>query len=145
MSKCLQGKITRQKCKDSCSGIHNFTCKISGIEHCISDSLLCDGHPACDEAEDEDLTICYDKLVKKKIIDSSATVYCQSLMYKSKKNLILIPNNVLLQHITDMKTFAVACNEVIECQDAEDEFWLCTQQTYLVYAVLGRNRFKIHF
>merc|ERR1719312_1499377 len=27
LSKCLQGKITSQKCKDSCSGIHNFTCK----------------------------------------------------------------------------------------------------------------------
>ena len=140
-TKCHPGKVTTQGCIDSCSGIHNFTCNISGVEHCISDSLLCDGHPACDSAEDEDLEKCYEKLVKRKIIDDAATFYCQSSMYKSKYNSSQISNYVLLKQITDMQTVAVACNDVIQCQDAEDEFWLCTQQTYLVYAVLGKNYF----
>ena len=140
-TKCDPGKVTTQGCIDSCSGIHNFTCNISGVEHCISDSLLCDGHPACDSAEDEDLEKCYEKLVKRKIIDDAATLYCQSSMYKSKCKSSQISNYVLLKQITDMQTVAVACNDVIQCQDAEDEFWLCTQQTYLVYAVLGKNYF----
>ena len=29
------------------------------------------------------------------------------------------------------------CDEKIECQDAADESWLCTQQSVIVYAILG--------
>ena len=83
-SKCLSSKITSQGCEDSCSGIHNFTCNIFGKEHCISDSLICDGHPACDDGLDEKLPECLEQLVKKKIIDDAATQKCISVMYRSK-------------------------------------------------------------
>ena len=87
-SKCSPGKVASQGCEDSCSGVHNFTCNISGKEHCISDSLLCDGHPACDDGVDEKLPECLEQFVEKKIIDNAATQKCTSVMYSSKYNFI---------------------------------------------------------
>ena len=38
-----------------------------------------------------------------------------------------------------MDTIAVPCNGHVECEDAADESWICTQQSQLVYAVLGEK------
>ena len=50
---------------------------------------MCDGHPACDEAEDEQLDEeCVKKLMKMKIIDDAATYKCKSRMYSSEYNIL---------------------------------------------------------
>ena len=36
-----------------------------------------------------------------------------------------------------MDTIAVPCDGKVECQDAADELWLCTDQNYVLYALLG--------
>ena len=57
--------------------------------HCIHHDLVCDGHPACDEAEDEELDEeCVKKLMKMKIIDDAATYKCKSRMYSSEYNIL---------------------------------------------------------
>ena len=37
-----------------------------------------------------------------------------------------------------MYTIAVPCDGKIECKDAADESWLCTDQNILIYTVLGK-------
>ena len=56
-----------------------------------------------------------------KTIKTEATKVCTSIMYASKK----------------MKTVAVACDGVVECQDEEDEGWLCTNSSIPMYGTLG--------
>ena len=50
---------------------------------CIHPSLVCDGHPQCDFAEDEDFEMCHDRYLERKIIKPFASLKCQSLMYPS--------------------------------------------------------------
>ena len=42
-----------------------------------------------------------------------------------------------LKFFLDMDTIAVPCDGKVECQDAADEWWLCTDQNYVLYALLG--------
>ena len=85
---------------------------------------MCDGHPQCDIAEDEDLTLCKEEYFRKKLVEPYATKECQSKMYPDHQN---------------MKTFATMCNEVTECHDESDE--ACKDSTLskllLVYASFG--------
>ena len=45
-----------------------------------------------------------------------------------------------------MVTIAVPCDDKVECQDGADEWWLCTDQNYVLYALLGIYRgYKHHY
>ena len=125
------GEVKRNQCQDSCaekedncqacSNPNYPRCSINNILHCIHPDLVCDGHAACDDAKDEELTFkCIDKLTKSNAIKPEATVICTSKMYEDKQ----------------MKTVAVACNGVVECADGEDEGWLCTNSSIPVYGTL---------
>ena len=93
-------KVVGPNCR-TCQNSEYFQCNKSG--KCIHPDLHCDGHPQCPEAEDEDLETCYQKYLDRKIIDQSATIKCNSSMYP------------------EMKIYATACNDIIECGDGEDE------------------------
>ena len=100
-SACSTDNDTVKECEDICSTRrYNFTCKISGKEHCLHPDLVCDGHPVCDDGSDEQLTPdCIQKLLRINLIDEAATQRCTSVMYSSKYSLAQIPNNVLLKYI----------------------------------------------
>ena len=51
---------------------------------CIHPDLQCDGHPQCDEAEDEVLDDCREKYVSRNIIKPYASFPCDSKMYTGK-------------------------------------------------------------
>ena len=67
---------------------------------------MCDSHPVCDLAEDEDLKLCKKEYFRKKLVEQYATKECQSKMYPDHPN---------------MKTIATMCNDVTECFDGSDE------------------------
>ena len=56
----------REECK--CTKIEDFEyfqCPINDTPHCIHPELVCDGHAACDNSEDEVLTLeCIEKLAR---------------------------------------------------------------------------------
>lgn len=85
-SACSTDNDTVEGCEDICSTEnYNFTCKISGRDHCLHPNLVCDGHPVCDDGSDEKLSPnCIEKLVILKLIDEAATQRCTSVMYSSK-------------------------------------------------------------
>ena len=95
---------------------------MNGTLHCIHPDLVCDGHPVCDNNEDEKIgTLCsIEKLIKLNIIKPQATKLCISKMYADK----------------NMMTVAVACDGIEECEKGADESWLCTNSSYLVYGTL---------
>ena len=37
---------------------YNFTCKKDGLYVCLHQDLICDGHPQCEDAADEQLDYC---------------------------------------------------------------------------------------
>ena len=47
---------------------------------CLHPKLKCDGHPQCDQAEDEDVDQCYYAYLEKGIITISATYQCKSTL-----------------------------------------------------------------
>ena len=114
--------IQTDNCK-ACTNPDYFNCTIKNVPSCIPPELVCDGHHACDNLEDEDLNDpeCREKLTRSGNIKPEATVLCTSKMYADKK----------------MSTIAVACNGVVECEDGVDEGVLCTDQTMIVYGTLG--------
>ena len=85
----------------ACSNSSYFGCHKSG--QCVHPDLVCDGHPQCVEGEDEDLSMCYDKFIKLKIIQPLAQLRCKSLFYEN------------------MYVFATPRNNKIECWDGFDE------------------------
>merc|ERR1719232_1903116 len=128
------GEVRQQLCKESCanSTMDNckactnsdyFNCTINNVPSCIHPELVCDGHAACDNSEDEDLNDpeCRENLTRSGNIKPEATVLCTSKMYADKK----------------MPTIAVACDGVVECEDGRDEGVLCTDQKTIVYGTLG--------
>ena len=110
-----------EKCK-ACTNPQYFQCYMNGTLHCIHPDLVCDGHPVCDNNEDEKIgTLCsIEKLIKLNIIKPQATKLCISKMYADK----------------NMMTVAVACDGIEECEKGADESWLCTNSSYLVYGTL---------
>ena len=99
--KCQDSCIYPEPSCVTCQNPEYFQCKKSG--KCIHPDLHCDGHPQCSDSEDEDLGKCYQKYLKRKVLDTYATVKCKSIMY------------------SNLTTVATACNDVIECVDAADE------------------------
>ena len=101
------------KCRDSCikPGLNcqtctnpaYFSCKKKNVSVCIHPSLECDGHPQCDDAEDENLDRCYSVYLEREIVTNYATLKCYSKMY---------PNMLII---------ATVCDSVFECGNDEDE------------------------
>ena len=85
----LKGRLDPHKCQDSCSrpeygceactNPSYFTCTVNSKPHCLHPKLVCDGHPQCDQAEDEEFHKCRDIKYREE-----ATVVCGSAMYPSK-------------------------------------------------------------
>ena len=42
-----------------------------------------------------------------------------------------------------METIAVPCDGKVECEDAADESWLCTDQNISIYAVQSKPPYKL--
>ena len=101
---------------------YRFQCNINKVLHCIHPELLCNGHPDCDQAEDEmlDQPDCIEKLIQLDYISQEATVICPSPIYRDP-----------------MKIAAVACNNKIECGgDGRDEHYLCTNSHITLYGTI---------
>ena len=60
------------------------------------------------------------------------------LLVPTIKTIITIGHTHLHLIMIDMETVAVPCDGRVECQDAADESWLCTDQYILIYVVLGK-------
>ena len=88
---------------DACTNSEYFHCTKNNESVCLHPALECDGHPQCDDAEDEDIDNCYSRYVEHGIVTNYATYRCPSKMY---------PN---------MITLATVCDRIVECQDDEDE------------------------
>ena len=104
-------------CRESCSDPHYgclactnpayIHCTKKNISVCIHPDLKCNHHPDCDNALDEQLDQCYEQYVKRGLVDNYATLRCQSKIY---------PN---------METVATVCDDVVECNNSEDEPITC--------------------
>ena len=70
----------------SCTHKDYFNCTKSGV--CVHKDLLCDGHPACEHGEDEQVEDCRNKWVEQDVVKKSATRKCSSKMYPSEYILI---------------------------------------------------------
>ena len=85
----------------ACSNRSYFPCPKSG--QCVHPDLQCDGHPQCEEGEDEDLSKCYEKYLKIQLIQPLAQFKCKSPFYKN------------------MDIFATPRNNIPECWNNADE------------------------
>ena len=85
----------------ACTNPDYFNCTKDNKKVCIHPDLKCNDHPDCDNAEDENLDLCYYKKIEKGTIDEYATLRCQSKMHKI------------------METVAAVCDGIIECQDED--------------------------
>ena len=91
----------------ACSNSNYFSCVKNKVKVCFHPLLVCDGHPQCDDAEDEDIDMCHSRFVKKRIVSNYATLKCASRMYPQ------------------MITLATVCDGVPECHNDEDEPLSC--------------------
>ena len=66
----------------ACTNSSYFQCPLSG--QCVHPELVCDGHPACHHAEDEEVDMCRGRYLEKKIVPTSATYRCKSRKYPGK-------------------------------------------------------------
>ena len=62
---------------------YSFQCKVNDLLHCLHPQLVCDGHPQCDDAEDEKIEKCRQQHIKKNRIKKYASFLCKSKMYPS--------------------------------------------------------------
>ena len=85
-SSCLDPGID---CK-ACSNASYFLCPQSG--QCVHPDLVCDGHPQCIQGEDEDISKCYERYLKMKIVQPLAQLKCKSLFYENMY-IYATPNN----------------------------------------------------
>lgn len=85
----------------ACTNPDYFQCEKSG--QCVHPELVCDGHPQCQEGEDENLEKCHKDYIKKQIIYPYSSYKCTSLFYKN------------------MEIYATPCNGIVECLDHSDE------------------------
>ena len=97
----------------ACTNKDYFHCKRHNVSVCLHPGLKCDGHPQCDEAEDEDMEECYETYYRHKIIEPFATKKCYSIQYPQ------------------MMTVATVCNGIIECHGALDEPTTCQESNTL--------------
>ena len=88
---------------EACTNSEYFYCIRNNVSVCMNPLLVCDGHPHCDNAEDEDIEKCHSRFVKKGIVSTYATLRCFSKMH---------PN---------MMTLATVCDGIVECSHQEDE------------------------
>ena len=88
---------------DACSNSEYFFCKKGNLNVCLHPKLECDGHPQCDDTEDENIDNCYSRYIERGIVANYATYRCPSIMY---------PN---------MITLATVCDRIAECKGDEDE------------------------
>ena len=88
---------------DTCTNSEYFHCKRNNVSVCMHPDLECDGHPHCDDAEDENIDNCYSRYVEGGTVANYATFKCRSAMY---------PN---------MITLATVCDSTVECHNMEDE------------------------
>ena len=105
---------------DGCSACTNseyFHCIKGNVSVCLHPYLECDGHPQCDDAEDEDIDKCYSRYVKQRTVPNYATLKCVSGMY---------PN---------MITLATVCDGIVECQNSEDEPQSCESTSWIWFYV----------
>ena len=100
----------------ACTNHEYFHCPSSGL--CIHPALHCDGHPQCQNAEDEQFDECYTQYVDKGIVEKFATYKCSSAIYP------------------EMMTLATVCDGFVECEDGSDEDSLCTNSHYLTYFLI---------
>ena len=107
---CQASCLTPDYGCDACTNTSYFRCPVNGEPHCLHPHLECDGHPQCDNAEDEDLLKCRQALIKLKKIKQIATYRCLSKMYPHKSHYIA----------------AVACDGIADgCQEDQDETEVC--------------------
>ena len=95
----------------ACSNKNYFRCTKNNIPICIHPDLVCNHHPDCDNAEDEDFHLkwfnmkdgnnCYDELIRKNLVPQYATLKCLSKIH---------PN---------MHTIATVCDGLQECEGNE--------------------------
>ena len=79
-------QISGENCL-ACTNSSYFQCPLSG--QCVHPELVCDGHPACQHAEDEEVDMCRDRYLEKKIVPTSATYRCKSRKYPGKLSTLL--------------------------------------------------------
>ena len=101
------------KCTDSCkepgygclacTNPHYFQCTKNHQKVCIHPKLVCNHHPDCDNAQDEQFDACYNEYLKRGLIEEFAILKCPSKIY---------PN---------METVATVCDDIEECHGGEDE------------------------
>ena len=84
--KCQDSCLTPGYGCEACTNSSYIRCPVNGRESCLHPDLECDGHPQCDNAEDEDFWKCRDELIKLKTIKQEATFMCISKMYPHKNH-----------------------------------------------------------
>ena len=82
---------------------------------CIHPDLVCNHHPDCDNAEDEEFEVCYGEYVRKGLVDEFATLKCPSKIYP------------------DMITVATVCDGIEECYGGEDEPKTCLNSNGFIF------------
>ena len=96
-------------CK-ACANPEYFHCKKDNVSVCMHPELECDGHPQCDNSEDEDIDRCFHRYVELGIVTNYATLKCTSVMYPQ------------------MITLATVCDGIVECQNDADELPNCQKR-----------------
>ena len=67
----------------SCTNEEYFKCEKS--QQCVHPDLVCDGHPQCDQAEDENFNMCTNDKYINRFKKPKATFPCISKMYQGKQ------------------------------------------------------------
>ena len=65
----------------ACTNPDYFNCTKSN--KCLHPDLVCDGHPQCEDGEDEDLDKCYTKYVKNQVIYKYSSFRCIREAFKN--------------------------------------------------------------
>ena len=93
----------------ACTNQVYFHCTKNNTKVCIHPELVCNNHPDCDNAEDENLDKCYEKKIELGTINENAILRCQSKMHET------------------MEIVALVCDGIVECQGDEDEPLKCNK------------------